>query len=673
MATIVTRAGKGSPLTNTEVDANFTNLNNAKYEAGNNVSVGTLAASGAASFSAGSAGAPSITATGDLNTGMFFPAADTIAFAEGGVETMRLDASGNVGIGTASPVSIGGHSGLLTIYGANATGLIFQDAVGRRDIRFNDNELSIRDASGNGLFRFDANNQLGVGGTPNTWAAGYRIAQIGLGGIIESRDSDAGFAALVTNGYLANTGNWTYIASNAATRYYANAGVYVWQNAASGTAGGTFTWTERMRLDASGNLGIGTASPENLFQVSQRFSAGSDGTVRWGQDIRSATRSNSGLLTWDTNNMIIDAVGAGNVLTFRTSASDRMRIDATGVGIGTNSPASRLHVDGLNTVSDATVRISSTNYPSIDLYSANADAANRNWRISGVHNAYGLFEILQSSGQGGSPGISRFAIQGSTGNVGIATTSPTAILSLGGNSARTIWMERHTTADTAGNGLTVQAGGATSGATNKNGGNLVLSGGTATGSGESSIIFSTATASGAGTADRSPSEKMRLLGNGNLGIGTTTPVARFNARLDGISAAASIVGVFSSNSSTVGRGVALGFSGEGISGAIKCGIGNVRTGSWDISDLAFYANNAASSGDFTSSDERMRITSTGSVIINTAAIATNATDGFLYVPGCAGTPTGTPTAYTGRVPIVVDTTNNKLYFYSGGAWRDAGP
>jgi hypothetical protein len=56
-----------------------------------------------------------------------------------------------------------------------------------------------------------------------------------------------------------------------------------------------------------------------------------------------------------------------------------------------------------------------------------------------------------------------------------------------------------------------------------------------------------------------------------------------------------------------------------------------------------------------------------------AALATNATDGFLYVPSCAGTPTGTPTAITGGIPIVVDSTNNKLYFYSSAAWRDAGP
>ena len=57
------------------------------------------------SFADGSAASPSITNLDDSNTGMFFPAADTIAFAEGGVEAMRLDASGNVGIGTSSPAA----------------------------------------------------------------------------------------------------------------------------------------------------------------------------------------------------------------------------------------------------------------------------------------------------------------------------------------------------------------------------------------------------------------------------------------------------------------------------------------------------------------------------------------------------------------------------------------
>jgi hypothetical protein len=50
----------------------------------------------------GSAATPAIRGT-DANTGIFFPAADTIAFAEGGAEVMRIDSSGNVGIGTSSP------------------------------------------------------------------------------------------------------------------------------------------------------------------------------------------------------------------------------------------------------------------------------------------------------------------------------------------------------------------------------------------------------------------------------------------------------------------------------------------------------------------------------------------------------------------------------------------
>lgn len=66
-------------------------------------------------------------------------------------------------------------------------------------------------------------------------------------------------------------------------------------------------------------------------------------------------------------------------------------------------------------------------------------------------------------------------------------------------------------------------------------------------------------------------------------------------------------------------------------------------------------------------------TTTGSVAAGTASLATTATDGFLYVPTCAGTPTGVPTGITGYAPIVIDSTNNKLYFRSGGAWRDAGP
>jgi hypothetical protein len=52
----------------------------------------------------GSASTPSYQGS-DSNTGIFFPAADTIAFAEGGAEVARFDSSGNLGLGTSSPAA----------------------------------------------------------------------------------------------------------------------------------------------------------------------------------------------------------------------------------------------------------------------------------------------------------------------------------------------------------------------------------------------------------------------------------------------------------------------------------------------------------------------------------------------------------------------------------------
>ena len=61
---------------------------------------GTINTSGAPNeVPAGSVSAPAIYPTGDTNTGIFFPAADTIAFAEGGVEAGRFDSGGRFGVG----------------------------------------------------------------------------------------------------------------------------------------------------------------------------------------------------------------------------------------------------------------------------------------------------------------------------------------------------------------------------------------------------------------------------------------------------------------------------------------------------------------------------------------------------------------------------------------------
>lgn len=95
---------------------------------------------------AGTAALPVITTTGDVNTGIFFPAADTTAFSEGGAEAMRIDSSGNVQIGTTSNP----QSTRLTLkYGTSANWGIGPVNNGSIFYVFNDGGTGVQLTSGN--------------------------------------------------------------------------------------------------------------------------------------------------------------------------------------------------------------------------------------------------------------------------------------------------------------------------------------------------------------------------------------------------------------------------------------------------------------------------------------------------------------------------------------------
>ena len=93
-------------------------------------------ASGQAEFTAGTAVLPAITSTGDTNTGIFFSAADTIDFTEGGAATGQFDSSGNFKFNS-------GYGSVVTAYGCRAW--VNFNGTGTVAIRGSGNVTSITD------------------------------------------------------------------------------------------------------------------------------------------------------------------------------------------------------------------------------------------------------------------------------------------------------------------------------------------------------------------------------------------------------------------------------------------------------------------------------------------------------------------------------------------------
>jgi hypothetical protein len=157
----------------------------------------TLSATGVTTVQAGSAGAPAITTSGDTNTGIFFPAADTIAATVGGSEQMRLTSTG-LGIGTSSPSS-GSNPGKLAVQSTQDFGIsIYRTATSPSQIAFLDNNNSCAigtDGNSNMVFlnnsrttermRLDSSGNLLVG-TTNVNGVGWTLNPNGSGQIRSS-------------------------------------------------------------------------------------------------------------------------------------------------------------------------------------------------------------------------------------------------------------------------------------------------------------------------------------------------------------------------------------------------------------------------------------------------------------------------------------------------------
>lgn len=128
---------------------------------------------------------------------------------------------------------------------------------------------------------------------------------------------------------------------------------------------------------------------------------------------------------------------------------------------------------------------------------------------------------------------------------------------------------------------------------------------------------------------------------------------------------------------SVAGNVGIGVSSFGTSAATVLGIGNGTAPSTSPADVVqLWAEDVAASAELRVRDEAGNVTTLSGlanfpigVTVGAGALATTATSGFLHIPTCAGTPTGTPTITTGLVPMIYDSTDNVFYIYTGGAWK----
>ena len=84
-----------------------------------------LNVTGVVTIASGSAASPSLTFTGDLNTGLYSPGADQVAVATNGAQRITVDASGRLLVGTSSARTVDGFAAAIQVEGASAaTGAI---------------------------------------------------------------------------------------------------------------------------------------------------------------------------------------------------------------------------------------------------------------------------------------------------------------------------------------------------------------------------------------------------------------------------------------------------------------------------------------------------------------------------------------------------------------------
>jgi len=463
-------------------------------------------------FGSGSSSSSAIyfgdSADGDAGGIIYSHATDAMSFRANAAERMRIDSSGNVGIGTASP------SQKLTIQGTDAR-----------------------------IYLTGANTDIDMTGTAD--------GQLSLDG------NGFGFG----------------IALN-------SSGANLYTNSASRALILGTDETERMRITGTGNVGIGTNSPAVKLDVA--------GSIRNTPD--NSSYMYVGRYSAGYGGSVLNTSGGSTFLSLQIEGSEKMRIDSSGnVGIGTSSPDGKLDIATGGTT-DVVAALGGT-FPAFTYRNGTGS-----WFHAGKHPSSDYFYI----GRGATPTTNVDLVVTSSGTVGIGTSSPYGTLTVNSSGTGSIYIADGSSSSTSNryisfyhdDGLLIQT------RTDANG---WVS--------DDYVINNNASGATAHRWNIANSEKMRINSSGNVGIGTSSPLAKFNVDSGGV--------VVSSDGDYFAGGA---YYNAGWKNSVASQGGWVLRNTGGVLAIQTAPPNGAA-GSALSMAERMRIDSSGNVGIGTTAPA----------------------------------------------------
>jgi hypothetical protein len=415
----------------------------------------------------------------NLTSGVSLINANTgiLALGTSGTERLRIDSSGNVGIGTATTISgvklnvdtgincnglnvsgTGGFFNSANKFGVdNNAGITRMYSSGPNTSTRGSYDFRATDSVGTldeSRMVIDSSGRVGIG-------TSSPVQKLDVAGVIRGGDASATSGALILEGLYSGSDVINTFGSqhssaatvigygvrprNGTTGYTSTTGIsslfrgalevggadvavrVLYAGASTTPIGNVITMSEAMRIDNAGRVGIGTSSPGYKLEVFGTSNA---------NEIRSSDGTTISQWYQDTGGISYFGTVSNHPLAFRTNSSERMRIDSSGnVGIGTGAPGAKLHVIGFEAriespiANDGFLRFTNTSGSmSIGMSGAPTNALLIADRINS-QVAYTYNGGASGSHVWATNNIERLRIDGS-GRVGIGTSNPGARLDI---------------------------------------------------------------------------------------------------------------------------------------------------------------------------------------------------------------------------------------------------